>query len=454
VALLLPAVVARAETPWPLKTPAELKALHGPTFNGLYILTYRRSQDPKEAEAAPETVIGIGRDIMFRDDGGRRRVVDLRLGRIYDVQKDKRYVNHPMAADIVWLGMELSNRVALGKVVAAGGLDADKQSMVREPFWDAVELKVTVPSEPPPVVETRQKGGETTILYKGQEVVRWRPMTQPLPPAVAANLGRALLWFFPGHPHLLARLATGGKAPQHLMLRARLAGTMRTDDYRLIRAQWCGTCVALPADAHPALAVGGVFENEMAPVMIAASQGKHESTSSEEYLRRIDSALDRGAPLEAFLWFMERLLQDGPRRCGAFDVDEHCRVQNRVLAQARADADVQALHRSLSTQSVENANTIAALRGKVSANGYFVDRRRECDAAASVQLPARRAGAAQDRRTPDGLGARRHADGAGGLSRHRQHVLCRRQSVAGVAGVGNGQRQPRSFVRAEFVASG
>jgi hypothetical protein len=373
VALLMPPVAARAETPWPLKTPAELKALHGPTFTGLHILTYRRSQDPKEAGTAPETVIGIGGDIMFRDDGGSRRVVDLRLGRIYDLRKNKRYVNHPMAADIVWFDSELSNRIALGKALAAGGLDQDKQSMVREPFWDAVELKVTVPNEPPPVVETREQGGETAFVYNGQEAVRWRPMDQPLPSAVAANLGRALLWFFPGHPHLLARLAVDGKAPRRLMLRARLAGAMRTDDYQLIRAQWCETCVALPADAQPALAVGGVFEKELAPVMIAASQGKHKSTSSDEYLRRVDRALDRDAPLEAFLWFMERLLQDGARRCQADEAGEYCRVQKRMFAQARTNADLQTFHRSISTQSAENASAIAALRGKVSANAYYID---------------------------------------------------------------------------------
>src|SRR5215510_13351226 len=46
VVVLSCVTVAAAETPWPLKTPTELKALHGPTFTGLHILTYRRTQEP------------------------------------------------------------------------------------------------------------------------------------------------------------------------------------------------------------------------------------------------------------------------------------------------------------------------------------------------------------------------------------------------------------------------
>jgi hypothetical protein len=53
-----------APTPWPLKTPAELKKLHGPTFVGMQILTYRREQQPAVEGAAPEVTIGIGRSFL------------------------------------------------------------------------------------------------------------------------------------------------------------------------------------------------------------------------------------------------------------------------------------------------------------------------------------------------------------------------------------------------------
>ena len=135
---------ARAETPWPLKTPAELKTLHGPTFTGLHILNYCPPQEAAEAGAAAATVIGIGRDIMFRDDGGNRRVIDLRSAA--STRSATSYINYPMAADIVWFDAELFNRVGLGKALAAAGLDQEKQSVAREPFWDAIELKVTVPN--------------------------------------------------------------------------------------------------------------------------------------------------------------------------------------------------------------------------------------------------------------------------------------------------------------------
>lgn len=44
-----------------------------------------------------------------------------------------------------------------------------------------------------------------------------------------------------------------------------------------------------------------------------------------------------------------------------------------MFAQAQVNADVQTFHRSISTQSAENANAIAGLRGKVSANAYYID---------------------------------------------------------------------------------
>ena len=111
----------------------------------------------------------------------------------------------------------------------------------------------------------------------------------------------------------------------------------------------------------------------MAPVMIAASQGKFKSTSSDEYLRRVDDALNRAAPLEAFLWFLERLLQDGVRKCQPDEAGDYCRVQNRMFAQARANADVQTFQRSMSTPSQDNANAIAALRDKAGPNAYYID---------------------------------------------------------------------------------
>ena len=92
---------AMAEAPWPLKTPVELKALHGPSFSGAQILTYRHTVEPNRPDTPSETVIGIGKDFLFRQEGKTRFVVDLRLGRIY-AGTDKRYVNHSMAANIVF----------------------------------------------------------------------------------------------------------------------------------------------------------------------------------------------------------------------------------------------------------------------------------------------------------------------------------------------------------------
>jgi hypothetical protein len=198
-----------AETPWPLKTPSELKALHGPSFVGAQILTYRHSVEPRQPDVASDTVIGIGRDFIFREEGKTRFVVDLRLGRIYH-ETNKRYVSYPMAANIVFWDSELANRVVLGKAVAKAGLASD----TFDAFWAGVELKVTAPGDPPPAIETRNDNGDTVFTYKGEEVLRWRPRGKPLPSAPAIHLGHALLWLWPVHPVLAARLSAEGKAPR------------------------------------------------------------------------------------------------------------------------------------------------------------------------------------------------------------------------------------------------
>lgn len=366
--------VAMAETPWPLKTPAELKALHGPSFTGAQILTYRHSVEPRQPGVASETVIGIGKDFIFREEGKTRFVVDLRLGRIYhetNNETNKRYVSYPMAANIVFWDSELTHRVALNKALVAAGAAA-----AFDPFWAGVELKVTTPGDPPPAVETRNDNGETVFSYKGEEVLRWRPAGEPLPAQSMIQLGHALLWLWPVHPVLAARLSVEGKAPERLKVRLHLAGQPQTHDYVLTESRWCETCDALPADAQSVPwsdGSGSVFDANLAPIMVAASQGKFKPLSSDDYLRRTEAALDRGATLEAFLWFLERLLQDGIQRCEPGDGSDRCRIQNRISELVRTNPDVQTLQRNMKMRSMDAAIAIAAFRDKVGANAYYID---------------------------------------------------------------------------------
>src|SRR5262245_23665999 len=118
-------------TPWPLKTLAELKKLHGPTFVGMQVLTYRREQAPAVEGAAPEVTIGIGRSILFYEDGDDRRVIDLRLARIYDLHR-KRYVNSPFAAELDLRDSDLRNRNLQSRPVAAAS-EPDKADAGPDP---------------------------------------------------------------------------------------------------------------------------------------------------------------------------------------------------------------------------------------------------------------------------------------------------------------------------------
>ena len=245
-----------------------------------------------------------------------------------------------------------------------------------DPFWNAVELRLTTSGDPPPAVETREEDGETVFSYKAEEALRWRPMSEPLPDAAAAHLRHALLWLWPVHPTLAATISAAGKAPQHLMVRVHDAGQSKSHDYQLIESHWCETCDALPADAEPIPsegAWGDSFETELVPIMVAASAGKFTPVSSDEYLRRTDAALDRGATLEAFLWFIERSLQDGIQRCQPGDVTERCRIQNRLVERVQTSADVESLQRYMTLRSQEAVGAIMALRNKTEANAHYID---------------------------------------------------------------------------------
>jgi len=368
--MLFACSTASAETPWPLKTPTELRALHGAGFAGFQILTYRVSEQSKQPDKS--IVIGIGRDVIIRDDGRTRRVVDFRLGRLYDVDEHRRYVNSPIATEVVFRDTELGNRLGLGKVLSAAGV-GDKAADFVEPFWRATELKVTPPNDPPPGVQWQTEREETIALYNGEEVIRWRPKHESLPESVAVNLHRALFWFFNGHPTLNSKLAADGKAPEHLKVHWRGGGVEHIEDYNLVDARWCETCEALEADMRPGLLGGGVFERDLAPVMIAASEGKFRELSSDEYLARIEAALARTDTLQALLWFLERSLQDGSQKCQPSDVDIRCRVQLQLFAQIQTDAEAQTYVRSIGAPSPEHANAIAALRDKAGPNAYYID---------------------------------------------------------------------------------
>ena len=257
--------------------------------------------------------------------------------------------------------------------MAAAGIQRDKLGVMGDPFWRGVDLKLTQADEPPPDLKSRVESGETVFLYDDVEVVRWRPADNALPAPQAGNLARALLWFFQVHPSLIAGLAKDGKPPQHFAVHSQSPNTPQSEDYQLVSSEWCATCQALPANAQPGLFVGGVLENEMAPVMIAAAQGKFNAVSSEEYLRRMDAALDRDAPLEAFLWFMERLLQYGGRKCQPTEADDYCRIQLRLKAQGQSNGDVRIFVQGSSGKSMESANVVANLRSKVGDNAYYID---------------------------------------------------------------------------------
>lgn len=370
---------ARAEQPWPLKGVDELKQLHGPTWSGVQLLTYRHSTDYNEPVSA-RTIIGLGRDAIFREDDGRRVVVDFRLGRIYEMEATGRFQNSPIAAEIVARTWQRAVRPPSKRVedrfVPVDGTE-DRRPVLEnlwapmsEQFWEVSETHISHFSDAKAVWETRQIGPVTEFLHDTHTVVRWRPADMALPEEVAAQLRRAFTWLWHGHPSILKTLDQGRRPPALLAIGLPRRRGFAVETFELESMEWCAACELMPATAQPGALGDGVFVRDLWPIMTAAAGGGYTQVAEDVYLERIKDALERDHVLEAWLWHLEANFQyQIPTSPSDPKVVRDGDPRAEVLRKAEEVEEV----RAIQPGKGQSPETLLRLRANVPANAYILE---------------------------------------------------------------------------------
>jgi hypothetical protein len=370
---------AQAELPWPLKGAGELKQLHGLTWTGMQLLTYRHSTDYNEPVSA-RTIIGLGRDAIFREEDGHRVVVDFRLGRIYEMEANGRFQNSPIAAGIAERVHQrsirpLSRRVE-SRFAPVDGKEDRRPVMenlwapMSDPFWTASETHVTHPSDAEAVWETRKIGPVTEFLRDGHTAVRWQPKDKALPKEVAAQLPRAFTWLWAGHPAILKTLSQGQQPPALLAIGLPKMRGFAVETFELESMEWCATCELMPPTAQPTVLGNTVFARELWPIMVAAVGGGYTQVTEKIYLERIESALEQDRVLEAWLWTAESSFQYKiPTSPSNPEVPLEDDPRGVVLRKAKEIEEI----REIQQKNGQMLETLLRLRERVPTNAYMLE---------------------------------------------------------------------------------
>lgn len=332
--LLLAAVPVRAETPvaGPHLSAEAVRTLAGPSAPA-WRLSYR--QDEGGAQSAVELTLA-GDWLAVRRPGGTQ-LTDFRLRRkIYIPAAGTSFVSTSLYADIVFRIHELANRHTMGAALTAAKVALPP---ALAPTWTEHSLSIIHPTRPAPA--PRRDGN--SFLHGDVVLTQWQdgPVA---PPAIAAKLTRLWRHAMPLHPAAAEALAATGRAPQRLEIAVGEVGAPHRRVLELEKAEWldaapyplpAGAQAADPVPADPALR--DLFALSRAAVAAAA-----RPPVEDEYLRRIETSMARGAGLEAALWGMEMMLAfPGPISAicqGKADPQPRCAAMQRAMAAAAADA--------------------------------------------------------------------------------------------------------------------
>jgi hypothetical protein len=333
---------------------ADIARQHGGGWGGMQLLTYARSL-PGSGKPDTEVVVAVGHDAFYREEGGRRFAVDLKLGRVFLVEADKGFRSYPAAAAALVLG--------------------DAQSAAHDTFWAKTAFHAADPLGGGDGIRARAEGGEEVYTYRGKEVMRWRGAADPLPEAFSPMLAKAATWFWTGHPVILSDAVYAKRPPARMAVLSPDPGGLQAEVWKLKSSTWCADCAPLPADARPAWGAdpGNGFDTAFWPAAEDVVTGKVARPDVGATVARADAALSGGRVLEGWLLAEEAALLDR-RECGPGDVSDFCRV--RAAAQAAADADVAKLTGLLSDPCGDCTAVLAALgemRGRAGEGAAALD---------------------------------------------------------------------------------
>jgi hypothetical protein len=259
--------------------------------------------------------VGLGKDYHYVTDPRGLRLYDYQLRRIYTIAPANHFTNDSLYAEVWFRVSELENRVILRKAMQAGGLPMDKDPMSQDPFWIESDLGVVSAKLPRPSVQRSDLDGRTRWAVGGAEIVAVRYDAELVPDALRDGLRRFWGTFVQIHPSIADDLAASGRMPQELwVLTQRPGKEPAVTHWKLTARQWRPQAhFPLPAHlpAAPTQSRGAVFPEIFA--LLSREVASHAAPPAQDvYISRAQSAIDRGAGLEAMLFVIEMNLALGP----------------------------------------------------------------------------------------------------------------------------------------------
>lgn len=318
----------------------EVLALH-PQEAGELQLQYASDVAGRELQTVN---LGLGKDYDYTSDQHGLRLHDYRLRRVYSVDPANHFLNNSLYAEVWFRVAELENRIALRKAMQAAGLPMDKDPNSQDPFWMESELGVVSDKLPRPSVQRSDAGGRIRWQEGGAEVVAVRYDAEPVPEAVRGGLRRFWATFVHIHPLIADDLTASAQVPQELWVMTQLPGKgPAVTHWKLTRRQWRASAhFPLPPHllAEPAAPAWSkdVFADIFA--LLSREVANHALPPAQDaYIARAESAIDRGAGLEALLTVLELNLTQGraASTCSAGDPRVFCSLLARVGPLLRND---------------------------------------------------------------------------------------------------------------------
>ncbi|HEY4341231.1 MAG TPA: hypothetical protein VGM97_14905 [Steroidobacteraceae bacterium] len=308
-ALWLAVVCATASAVSPADGSDAVLAVHSQP-EGELRLQYTRDAAGEDAQMI---TLGLAQDYHYLRDVNGLRVYDYRLRRIYSAGPGNEFANDSLYAEVWFRTAEIESRVRLRKALQAGAISPDKAPSLQDPFWMESELGVTAPGLPRPVLQRSEADGRIRWLLDGAEVVAVRYDAEPVPPGIRAGLRRMWSTFAHIHPSIADDLTASGQIPNELWVTTMQPGKSSTVLHWKLTARHWESHARFPLSPHliarPTTSAGAF--PEIFKLLSKEIADRKLPPTQDAYVARTQSALDRGAGLEALLVLIEMNLAAG-----------------------------------------------------------------------------------------------------------------------------------------------
>jgi hypothetical protein len=291
----------------------------------------------------PETIdVGLAKDYHYKNSANGLVIDDYRLQRIFRSTPEARLINDSIYAEVWYRRAELENRAAINGMLKKAGVDAGKGLAAQDPFWAETELGLLTPNFPRPDLHRAESKDKVSWSLGSSEVVAIRYRTEPVPEAVRGGLRRWWPSMISIHPQIADELALSGRVPEELWVKQMIdAGkSFETVHWSLIQAEWIAEArYPLPAGrAAIPTETRGAFP-QIFDVLSKSVAAQRQPQPQDAYAARAESALAKGAGLEAMVWVIEMQLAAGVKStCAAPLAADSCTLAARAGPLAKADS--------------------------------------------------------------------------------------------------------------------